>query len=127
METQIFPTDTKEQLKSYWNRPGGKFGTLAGLGILGAIGYYVLPILTSIVWNTANFGIALACLGIFLYCITHRKLRLSLFYFYEILMKKLVGVVIELDPFIIAEDYIHDMEKQREKLYQQSVEVDGQK
>lgn len=42
-------------------------------------------------------------------------------------MKKLVGVVIELDPFIIAEDYINDMEKQREKLYLQSVEVQGQK
>jgi hypothetical protein len=126
METQIFPTDG-QQLKSYWNRPGGKFGLLAGLGILAAIGYYVLPILTSIVWNTVNFGIALACLGVFLYAITHRKLRLSLFYFYEILMKKLVGVVIELDPFIIAEDYINDMQEEREKLYKQATDVDGQK
>jgi len=127
METQIFPTDAKEQLKSYWNRPGGKFGAIAGIGIIGLIGYYVLPILTNIVWNTVNFGIALACLGVFLYCITHRKLRLSLFYFYEILMKKLVGIVIELDPFIIAEDYISDMQEEREKLYKQSVDVDGQK
>lgn len=126
METQIFPTDA-QQLKSYWNRPGGKFGTLAALGIAGLIGYYVFPILTKIVWNTLNFGIALACLGIFLYVVTHRKFRLSLFYFYEILMKKLVGIVIELDPFIIAEDYINDMQEEREKLYKQSVEVDGQK
>jgi predicted nucleic acid-binding Zn-ribbon protein len=126
METQIFPTDA-QQLKSYWNRPGGKFGTLAALGIAGLIGYYVFPILTKIVWNTLNFGIALACLGIFLYVVTPRKFRLSLFYFYEILMKKLVGIVIELDPFIIAEDYINDMQEEREKLYKQSVEVDGQK
>lgn len=126
METQIFPTDA-QQLKSYWNRPGGKFGVIVGLGILGAIGYYVLPILTSIVWNTVNFGIALACLGVFLYCITHRKLRLSLFYLYEILMKKLVGVVIELDPFIIAEHYINDMQEEREKLYKQATDVDAQK
>jgi hypothetical protein len=127
METQIFPADAQQQLKSYWNRPGGKFGAIAGLGILGAIGYFVLPILTSIVWNTLNFGIALACLGVFLYCITHRKFRLSLFYFYEILMKKLVGVVIELDPFIIAEDYINDMQEEREKLYKQATDVDAQK
>lgn len=126
METQIFPADA-QQLKSYWKRPGGKFGTLAALGILAAVGYYVLPILTSIVWNTLNFGIALACLGVFLYCITHRKFRLSLFYFYEILMKKLVGVVIELDPFIIAEDYINDMQDEREKLYKQATDVDAQK
>lgn len=127
METQIFPTDAQQQLKSYWKRPGGKFGTLIGLGALAAIGYYVLPILTGIVWNTLNFGIALACLGVFLYCVTHRKLRLSLFYFYEILMKKLVGVVIELDPFIIAEDYINDMQEEREKLYKQATDVDAQK
>jgi predicted nucleic acid-binding Zn-ribbon protein len=35
--------------------------------------------------------------------------------------------VIELDPFIIAEDYISDMTDEREKLYKQSVEVDSQK
>ncbi len=125
METQIFPA--QQQLKSYWDRPGGKFGIVAGVGLLVLVGYFVVPILTAVVWNTLNFGIALVCLGIFLYCITHRKLRMSLFYLYEIIMKKLVGVVIELDPFIIAEDYIYDMDKQREKLYEQSVEVDGQK
>jgi len=126
METQFFPTDG-QQLKAYWKRPGGKFGTLAGVGLLVAAGYYVLPILTSVVWNTFNFGMALAALGIFLYAVTHRKLRLGLFYFYEILMKKLVGVVIELDPFIVAEDYIDDMMDEREKLYKQATDVDTQK
>lgn len=127
METNVFPATAQDKLKSYWDRPGGKFGVIIGLGLLTLIGYYVIPILTKVVWNTLNFGIALVCLGVFLYCITHRKLRLSLFYLYEILMKKLVGIVIELDPFIIAEDYINDMEKQREKLYNQSVDVDAQK
>ncbi len=127
MDTNIFPAGAQDKLKSYWNRPGGKVGVFIGLGLLGVIAYFVVPILTKMVWNTLNFGIALVCLGVFLYCITHRKLRLSLFYLYEIIMKKLVGLVIELDPFIIAEDYIGDMEKQREKLYTQSVDVDGQK
>ncbi|UYQ92298.1 hypothetical protein MKQ68_19615 [Chitinophaga horti] len=127
METQFFPAASDQKLKSYWNRPGGKFGIVIGLGLLVLIGYYVIPILTQVVWNTVNFGIALVCLGIFLYAVTHRKLRLALFYFYEWLMKKLIGVVIELDPFLIAEDYINDMEEQREKLYKQSVDVDAQK
>jgi phage shock protein A len=35
--------------------------------------------------------------------------------------------VIELDPFIIAEDYINDMEEEREKLYKQATDVDAQK
>ena len=129
MQTNVFPvaTNAQDKLKSYWHRPGGKAGVVIGLGLLAVILYFVVPILTTIVWNTLNFGIALACLGIFLYCVTHRKLRLSLFYLYEIIMKKLVGFVIELDPFIIAEDYIGDMVQQREKLYNQSIDVDGQK
>lgn len=127
METNYFPAPAEQKLKSYWNRPGGKFGIVIGLGLIVLIGYYVVPILTKVVWNTLNFGIALVSLGIFLYCVTHRKLRLSLFYLYEWLMKKLVGVVIELDPFIIAEDYIQDMEEQRETLYKQSIDVDAQK
>ena len=119
METQIFPTN-QEQLKSYWSRPGGKFGTIAAIGILAIIGYYVLPILTSVIWNTLNFGIALLVLALFLYMVTNKKLRLSFFYGYEILMKKLVGVIIELDPFIIGEDYLLDMENQREIVYKKN-------
>ncbi len=125
--TQIFPSDATQKLKSYWDRPGGKVGIVIGLGLLTLIGYYVLPILTTVVWNTFNFAVALVSLGVFLYCVTHRKLRLAFFYFYEMLMKKLIGIVIELDPFIIAEDYINDMEKQREMLYKQSIDVDAQK
>ncbi|MEO6229394.1 MAG: hypothetical protein ABJB11_23825 [Ferruginibacter sp.] len=127
METNVFPASPQDKLKSYWNRPGGKSGLIIGLGLLILIGYYVMPILSAVVWNTLNFSIGLVCLGIFLYCITHRKLRMSLFYLYEIIMKRLVGFVIELDPFIIAEDYIMDMQRQREKLYIQSVDVESQK
>lgn len=126
METQIFPSQ-QQQLKSYWNRPGGKFGVLAGIGIMVVIGYFLVPILTTVTWNILNFGIALACVGAFLYVITHKKLRLSLFYFYESLMKKLVGLVIQMDPFVIAENYIESMEHEREKLYAQSLDVDAQK
>ena len=71
METQIFPQ--QQQLKSYWDRPGGKFGIVAGIGALVLVGYFVVPILTQVVWNTLNFGIALVCLGIFLYCITKKN------------------------------------------------------
>lgn len=52
---------------------------------------------------------------------------MSIRYFYEFLMKKLVGVIIELDPFIIAEDYVKDIEKERTVLYNKTVEVEGEK
>lgn len=126
METQIFPGQT-QPLRSYWNRPGGKFGILAGMGLLVIAGYFLFPFLTAVAWNTLNLGIALACLGAFLYVVTHKKLRMALFYSYESLMKKLVGLVVQMDPFVIAENYIEDMEFEREKLYAHSLEVDAQK
>lgn len=116
-----------QKLKSYWNRPGGKFGTIVGLGLLGWIGWKVVPILTTIVWNYVNFGIAAAIALALTYALSHRSLRLSFFYLYEILMKKLVGVVITLDPFIIAADYIKDMVKDRAKLFAKLSDLEGQK
>ena len=129
MNTNPFPTvnTSGEKMKSYWNRPGGKFGTFIGLILLGIIGYYAVPIMTQIVWNTINFAIACAVGFLLFMFLTNKKLWYSIFYLYEILMKKLVGIVIELDPFVIAEDYIRDIEDERQHLYDKSVEVDSQK
>jgi len=127
METSVFPQNSETKIKSYWNRPGGKFGTILGLIGLGIAGYFLAPILTTIVWNTVNFGIACAAGLVAWIVLSNKKLWYSVFYLYEILMKKLVGIVIELDPFIIAEDYIQDIVKERENLYNKTLEVDGQK
>jgi hypothetical protein len=121
------PGGAQQKIKSYWNRPGGKFGILLALAGLGFVGYALLPTLTAIVWNTINFGIACGVAAFFLFLVTNRKLRMTVGYLYEILMRKLVGVVIELDPFVIADDDIADMEKQREMLYKQSIDVEAQK
>jgi hypothetical protein len=115
------------KIKSYWNRPGGKLGTIVGLCALTALGYYVYPFLTKVVWNTLNFGIALACLSAFLFIITNKKFRLALMYLWDILMKCTFGLVFTWDPFIIAEDDIKDMKAQREKARNQSIDVNAQK
>lgn len=128
METSIVPTSSSAEtkLKSYWNRPGGKFGTIVGVGLLGAVAYFVIPILAAIAWSTVSLLVAAGTAWVLFMALSNRKLRLSVFYLYEILMKKLVGVVIELDPFIIAENYIKDMLTQRDDLYKQTRLVGGQ-
>ncbi len=113
--------------KSWLSKPEAKFGLLFGLGLTGIVGFYILPILTTIIWNTINFGIAITAGALFLFLITNKKLRLSAYYLYEIVMKQLLGIVIELDPFIIAEDYINDMKKAREDLNDEVMKVDKQK
>lgn len=129
MNTNIFPSaaGAEQKIKSYWNRPGGKIGTILGLAGLGVAGYFLVPILLTITWNFVNLAIALAVAFALFMFLSNKKLWRGLFYLYEIIIKKLVGFVIELDPFIIAEDYIQDIEKERENLYDKSLEVDGQK
>ncbi len=112
-----------DKLKSYWNRPGGKFGTLVGLAILGASAYYLLPILAAIAWTGVNLVIGIVTLCVLLYAISHRKLRLGAFFLYEIAMKKLIGLVNELDPFIIMENLIDEQIKDRNELHEQIVQI----
>lgn len=127
MNTDLMASASGQKLKSYWSRPGGKFGTIVGLGILGFVGWKLIPIATTIVWNYVNFGIAAVTAVVLTYALSHRKLRLSLFYFYEILMKNLVGAVITLDPFIIGEDLIKDMKSDRAKVLVKLTELETQK
>src|SRR5688572_24240100 len=109
MITSIISPDNELKLKSYWKRPGGRFGVVFGILLAGLIAYFVVPVLTTMVWNTFRLIVACVCTAVLIYCLSHRKLRLSFYYFYEWLMKKLVSIVWEVDPFIIAENYLRDM------------------
>jgi hypothetical protein len=113
--------------KSYWDRPDGKVGIIAGIFLAGYAGLKLLPILTAIVWNTINFGIACGVGFALFMLVSNRKFRLSVGYLYEIFFKALTGFVIQLDPFIIAESYIQDMEKEQRNLKNKIVEILGQK
>lgn len=126
MNTEIFPTN--QSSKSYWSKPEGKIGTIFGIVLLGLIGYYVFPILTTVVWNTVNF--AIACLvGFALYYILFVDKRIFgvAKALYSLFIKNTFGLIFKLDPFLIAEDYIKDTQRERENLYQKLVEVSAQK
>ena len=126
MDTNVFPQQSGG--KSYWSKPEGKIGTIFGLLALGAIGYYLLPILTTIVWNTVNFGIALVVAFLLYYVfVADKRIFLVLKSLYDLFIKSTFGLIFKLDPFLIAEDYILDIEKERDNLYIKIAEVDGQK
>ena len=114
MNSSMLPGDQK--LKSYWNRPGGPVKVIAAVAGLGAVGYWALPFLTAIVWNTINFGIACGAGFLFFLLVTNKPLRLRIQAIWDILMKYTLGLIIQWDPFILAEDQILDMKKQREKV-----------
>jgi hypothetical protein len=127
MNTNVFPQQNGND-KSYWSKPEGKIGTVFGILGLGAVGYYLLPILSTIVWNTVNFGIALLVAFILYYIfIADRRIFLVLKSLYDLFIKSTFGLIFKLDPFLIAEDYIQDIESERDNLFNKITEVDGQK
>lgn len=113
----------EQKLKSYWSRPGGKQGTIIGLGLLGLITWKILPILTQMVWNTINFSIAVLCGAALAYVIMDRRWRLYLLYIYETVMGAIVGLIWKINPWVAAEDNIKQMIKDREMVGKKAKEM----
>lgn len=113
--------------KSIFKRPE----RLASLALVGGlftlIGIYILPFVTLALTNTIYFGIMLAIAGFLGIILLNKRLWQSFFYLSDLFAKKAMGFVIQMDPFIIAEQHIHKMEEQKEIFYEQSKLVDKQK
>jgi hypothetical protein len=118
---------SEQKVKAYWNRPGGPFKIFAALTAFCAVGWFALPFLTTVVWNTINFGIACGALGLLLFLVTNKRLRLAVQSVWDILMNNTFGVIFVWDPFVLWRLDIKDMEETREKARQQAIDVDTQK
>ncbi|MDD5650454.1 MAG: hypothetical protein PHF86_08580 [Candidatus Nanoarchaeia archaeon] len=117
----------EQKIKAYWNRPGGPIKTIVAIVAIGAFGWWVAPILTTVVWNTLNFGIACTALAVFLFLVTNKRIRLLVYSIWDIIMKYTFGLVFQWDPFVLWRQDIEDMEKTREKAREQAIDVDTQK
>jgi len=84
-----------------------------------AIGLYkVLPFIISLLSNTLYAAGLLAVLGGIIYVILDPKFRTLVSYMYKSVMRGITGVFVTLNPITIIENYIRDMEEQREDMKQ---------
>lgn len=85
------------------------------LGLLGAGGlmlfYKALPFLITLASNTLYFGLLLGLIAGIIYLLCDPKFRKICSATYFMLMRKLTGLVIEIDPIAIVEQRIRDMQK----------------
>lgn len=99
---------------SNWEKPGGKTGMVV-LGLLGAGGlmlfYKALPFLITLASNTLYLGLLLGLIAGIIYLLCDPKFRKICSATYFMLMRKLTGLVIEIDPIAIVEQRIRDMQK----------------
>lgn len=85
------------------------------LGLLGAGGlmlfYKALPFLITLASNTLYLGLLLGLIAGIIYLLCDPKFRKICSATYFMLMRKLTGLVIEIDPIAIVEQRIRDMQK----------------
>ena len=120
---------TDAEKRSFWSRPEGMVGLLA-MAALAATGLYyfneVVKFLIDVTANTLHLALLLGALGLLIFLITSKDIRTAVFFLFKTLMRKITGLVIQLDPIAILKIYIDDLKDKRRKMQGQIDTLAGQ-
>ena len=120
---------TDAEKRSFWSRPEGLLGlaVLAGLVGVGLVYFNeVVKFLIEVTTNTLHLTFLLGALGLLIFLFTSRDIRTGVFFLFKTLMRKITGIVIQLDPIAILKIYIDDLKKKRQKMQGQIDTLAGQ-
>ena len=105
-------TDPKQRLKTFWQRPEGKFGAFFLIGMAALLVIFSVPILAfmiSLLKNVFTTIIMFLVLGIMLYVFFDPKFRNLIWYMYKSFMRWVTSVFVQIDPIRILESYIEHL------------------
>lgn len=115
--------------KSFWNRPEGVVGFLflAAFAAMGLVYFNkVVEFLIKVTENTLYLAVLLAALGVLIFLFTSKDVRTAVFFLFKTMMRKIAGLVIQLDPIAIMKIYIDDLKDKRRKMQGQIDQLAGQ-
>ena len=112
--------------KGFFQRPEGVLGGIVLAAGAVAFAYYVLPILSTIVWSGVNLAIGLGVLGAIVYMVLDPKMRNLVWYMYKSVMRWITGVFVQIDPIGILKSYIDDLKDNLKKMNTQIGGLKGQ-
>lgn len=99
---------------SPWEKPGGTLGmVVAGLAVGGGciILYKILPFLISLTTNLLTLTLLVLALAAIGFLITNKRFRQTCSMVYFMIMRKITGLIIEIDPIAIVENKVKEMKK----------------
>ena len=115
MQNSLTTTEKKDGLKELWNRPGGLFAKITGVLALGGSAFaffkYVLPFLVAAAGNMLLLSVELAALALFLFIVTDKTFLRGLSLTWLQIMRKLYGLIVNIDPIAILQNGINEMKK----------------
>lgn len=103
-----------ENKVSPWEKPGGTLGMIvAGLAIGGGciVLYKILPFLISLTTNLLTLTMLVGALAAIGFLITNKRFRQTCSMVYFMVMRKITGLIIEIDPIAIVENKVKEMKK----------------
>jgi hypothetical protein len=105
--------------KSFWSKPEG-ITSIFFLAALGAVGLYyfnkIVEFLIKVTENTLYLSGLLAVLGLLIFLVTSKDVRTAVFFLYKTMMRKIAGLIVQLDPIAIMKIYISDLREKKEKM-----------
>ena len=122
-------TLTNNQTKiSPWEKPGGTLGMVVAGGALagGAILLYkILPFLITLTTNILTLGMLVAVLSGIAFLISDKRFRKTVSMVYFLIMRKITGFVIEIDPIAIVEAKVKEMKEKIQVIDKQMGNING--
>lgn len=115
-----------EVMKTLWKRPEGIFGTITGIGLIGAIGYglyKLLPYLLAFATNLIGLIIEGVVLVVLLAVIFNRNTWRNLSLIWYQLNRKILGWIVDLDPISVLKRAIGEMKDNLEIINEKVIEL----
>lgn len=110
---------------SNWEKPGGTLGMIVAAALIIGGLYFLLPILKTIAWNAVSLTLAGAILVALFWLFTDKGIRRMFSVGYFMLMRKITGLFVEIDPIAIVERRIIDMRKKIQQISKIMGDVKG--
>ena len=107
--SDLIPNDAKKTLKSFWEKPEGKVGIVISALLLfaGFLGFtQILPWLIEVAKNTLTLIALLGAIALVLVPLTMPDIRLKLSIGYKLLLRRMAGCIIKIDPIAILKETI---------------------
>lgn len=105
--------------KPAWKRPEN-WVTYLGLAAAGYVAIrgldVILPLLNRVLENLLYTGVLAASLGVVGFLFFNKDVHKLIWYGYKMAMKKLTGLLIEIDPIAILETYVGELEAKYQKI-----------
>lgn len=128
MNDLIVTSTNSEQKISPWEKPGGTLGLIvAGFAVAGGaiLLYQILPFLITLTTNILTLGMLVAVLAGIAFLISDKKFRKVFSMVYFLIMRKITGFIIEIDPIAIVEAKVKEMKEKIQVIEKQMGNIRG--